>query len=159
MTDSRIMQDVRDILTRHITQNHLRKTPERFAVLEAAYTLKGPFTLSDLDKYLKERNFPVSRATLYNTLRLLMRLRLVIYHRTLSQTFFEASYAQPNHVRQICSVCGTLTEIDAPGVVEAVAATGTQRFRKEGFSLYIYGVCSTCQARITRRLNKLKGQM
>ena len=25
-----------------------------------------------------------------------------------------------------------------------------KRFRKDGFTLYIYGICSTCQAKMTR---------
>jgi Fur family ferric uptake transcriptional regulator len=28
-----------------------------------------------------------------------------------------------------------------------------KRFRKDGFTLYIYGVCSSCQTRITKRKN------
>ena len=73
---------VRNILTSYLEQNNLRKTPERFAILDAVYSINGHFTLDELgDKLNTEDRFPVSRATLYNTLRLFMALRLVIRHR------------------------------------------------------------------------------
>ena len=64
---------VRNILTSYLEQNNLRKTPERFAILDAVYSINGHFTLDELgDKLNTEDRFPVSRATLYNTLRLFM---------------------------------------------------------------------------------------
>lgn len=41
-------------------------------------------------------------------------------------------------------------------VAEAVDKLRLNRFRKEGFSLYIYGVCTRCQQRITRQSEKRK---
>ena len=41
-------------------------------------------------------------------------------------------------------------------VAEAVDKLRLNRFRKEGFSLYIYGVCTRCQQRITRQSEKKK---
>ena len=146
---------VRQILNNYLQLNNRRKTPERYAILEAVYDINGHFTLEELSEKLTEENkFPVSRATLYNTLKLFMELRLVIRHRFQGQTKYEACYDNNSHSHQICTVCGKVTEIKSPQISETISNMRLKRFRKDGYSLYIYGICSTCQARITRTKTK-----
>ena len=52
-------------------------------------------------------------------------------------------------------MCGKVSEFKSPEISSAVENLQTRRFRKDGFTLYVYGVCSTCQAKITKR-NKHK---
>ena len=35
-------------------------------------------------------------------------------------------------------------------VIEAIDSMPTRRFRKDGFTLYVYGICSSCQAKLRR---------
>jgi Fur family ferric uptake transcriptional regulator len=79
-----------------------------------------------------------------------MELRLVIRHRFQGQTKYEACYDNNSHSHQICTMCGKVTEIKAPQITETISNMHLKRFRKDGFSLYIYGICSACQAKITR---------
>ncbi len=147
-----VKETVKQILTSYLELNKLRKTPERFTILNAVYSISGHFTLDELsEKLIKEYNFPVSRATLYNTLKLFMELRLVVRHRVQSTTRYEACYDNNSHSHQVCTICGKVTELKSPLLIEAVQNVRTKRFRKDGFSLYIYGVCSTCQAKMTRQ--------
>jgi len=142
---------VRNILASYLEQNNLRKTPERFAILDAVYSIDGHFTLDELsEKLVDEERFPVSRATLYNTLKLFMELRLVIRHRFQGSTKYEACYDNNSHCHQICTMCGKVTEFKSQKITSAINALKLRRFRKDGFSLYIYGICSTCQAKLTR---------
>jgi Fur family ferric uptake transcriptional regulator len=108
------------------------------------------------EKLTSEYNFPVSRATLYNTLKLFIELRLVVRHRFHTTTKYEACYDNNSHSHQICTICGKVTEVKSPQIIEAINNLHTKRFRKDGFTLYIYGICSTCQARITRESSKVK---
>ena len=150
---------VRQILTNYLEMNNHRKTPERYAILDAIYSKNGHFTLEELSDILaKEYKFPVSRATLYNTLKLFMELRLVIRHRFQGQTKYEACYDNNSHSHQICTVCGKVTEIKSPQISETIGNMHLKRFRKDGYSLYIYGICSTCQARITRTKGQKKSE-
>ena len=144
---------VREILDTYLECNHHRKTPERYAVLDAVYSIDGHFTLEELDAELTKRNFRVSRATLYNTMHLFIELRLVMRHSLVDGTKYEACYYNDSHIHQVCSVCGQVTEINVPAVTAAVNDLKLQRFRKDTFALYIYGVCSTCQAKLTRKKN------
>ena len=150
-----IKATVRNILTSYLETNSLRKTPERFAILDAVYEMTGHFTLEELgDKLIRDYHFPVSRATLYNTLNLFMQLRLVIRHRFQGSTVYEACFDNTSHCHQICTVCGKVTEVKSDLIFEAIEATHLKRFRKDGYTLYIYGICSTCQAKLTRMRNK-----
>lgn len=154
MTDN-VKTKVRVILDNYLESNHHRKTPERYAILDAVYSLKGHFTLDDLGALLEKKHFRVSRATLYNTMHLFIELRLVMRHSLVSGVKYEACYSsKDNHIHQVCTVCGVVTEIYAPAVTEAVNETKLTRFRKDTYALYIYGVCSSCQAKITRKRNE-----
>jgi Fur family ferric uptake transcriptional regulator len=79
-----------------------------------------------------------------------MELRLVVRHRLQSTTRYEACYDNNSHSHQVCTICGKVMELKSPLVAKVVQQVQTKRFRKDGFSLYIYGVCSTCQAKMTR---------
>lgn len=152
MTD-KMKAQARAILDQYLESNQHRKTPERYAILDAIYSLKGHFTLEDLGAMMERSNFRVSRATLYNTMHLFLQLRLVVRHSLVDGTKYEAGCSDENHVHQVCTMCGKVTELQAPLVVAAIEETKLQRFRKDAFALYIYGVCSSCQAKITRMRN------
>ncbi len=143
---------VEQILNSYLEMNNHRKTPERYAILNAVYSTNGHFTLDELgEKLAVEYKFPVSRATLYNTLNLFMELRLVIRHRFQGSTKYEACYDNNSHCHQMCTVCGKVCEVFSPEISEAIDNLHLKRFRKDGFTLYVYGICSTCQAKITRQ--------
>jgi Fur family ferric uptake transcriptional regulator len=117
--------------------------------------MENHFTLEELsDKLNEEERFPVSRATLYNTLKLFMELRLVIRHRFQGSTKYEACYDNNNHCHQICTMCDKVIEVKSPEIDLAVENMHLRRFRKDGFTLYVYGVCSTCQTLMTKRKRK-----
>lgn len=147
-----IKETVKVILANYLELNRNRKTPERFTILDAVYSINGHFTLDELsEKLVSEYNFPVSRATLYNTLKLFIELRLVIRHRLQSTTKYEACYDNNSHSHQVCTMCGQVTEIKSKELTEVINNLHTKRFRKDGYSLYIYGICSNCQAKMTRK--------
>ena len=106
-----IRNAVKQLLDDYLVTNNLRRTPERYAILDAVYSIRGHFSLEELDEYLVEHNFRVSRATLYNNLRLFRKLRLVICHRLQGGTVYESCYDNKNHCHQICTVCGKTEEI------------------------------------------------
>ena len=148
---------VERILDNYLEMNNHRKTPERYAILRAVYDTNKHFTLDELgEKLTVDYKFPVSRATLYNTLNLFLELRLVIRHRFQGTTMYEACYDNNSHCHQMCTVCGKVTEIKSQEINDAIDELHLKRFRKDGFMLYIYGICSTCQGKITRQKNTKK---
>lgn len=53
-----VKSKVREVLDNYLEMNKHRKTPERYAVLDAVYSLKGHFTLEDLGAQLEKMHFP-----------------------------------------------------------------------------------------------------
>lgn len=131
----------RDILDNYLEMYNHRKTPERYSVLEAVFSMPGHFTLKELDEVLRKRNFRVCRATLYNSIRLFVELRLVICHHMADGAHYEVAFNRDSHVHQRCTVCGKITEIEAPEVQRAIDGLRLKRFRRDGYTLYIYGIC------------------
>ena len=87
-----------------------------------------------------------------------MELRLVIRHRFQGTTKYEACYDNNSHCHQICTMCGKVTEVKSPEIIMAVENMHLKRFRKDGFTLYVYGVCSSCQTKLTRRKKQEKSK-
>lgn len=141
------------ILNAYLEHTNSRKTPERFAVLKAAYGFKGNFSVQELMDSMARLNFTVSRGTAYNAMRLFMRLNLVVCHRLRDGLRYEACNNNGG-CRRICTVCGKEENVRMPGLDALVEDTHLKRFRKERYTLFIYGVCSTCQAVLTRKRKK-----
>ena len=93
----------REILDQYLESNLHRKTPERYAILDAVFSMRGHFTLEELGAALERKNFRVSRATLYNTIHLFLELRLVVRHNLVDGTKYEVSSSNENHVHQVCT--------------------------------------------------------
>ena len=71
---------VKKIFTDYLQRHKLRKTPERFAILNEIYSIDGHFDIDALYNRMKDNKYRVSRATLYNTMELLLDSGLVIKH-------------------------------------------------------------------------------
>ena len=78
METQNVKDTVRQIFTEYLTANGHRKTPERYAILDTIYSIDGHFDIDMLySRMMDQENFRVSRATLYNTIILLINARLV----------------------------------------------------------------------------------
>ena len=62
-------------LTRFMNEQGMRKTPERYAILETVMHMKGHHS-TDQILAMMPSNFHVSRGTMYSTLALFVALRL-----------------------------------------------------------------------------------
>jgi len=140
----------RRTLDGYLALNRHRRTPERDAILDAVFEMEGHFSLEELGERLDDARFRVSRATLYNTMKLFMQLRIVIQHRFQGRTLYETIGCGNGHCHQVCTICGRVSEISAPEVEHAVELLKTKRFHKDGFALYVYGICVPCQMKIRR---------
>ena len=139
-------------LDNYLEMNSHRKTPERYAILEAVFGINSHFSLDRLADYLQEeKNFIVSRPTLYNTMRLFVKLRLVLRHNIGGKTEYEPCFNSGNHVHQVCTSCGKVTIVPAQMEDIQLLDVKLKRFRPEAFAMYIYGICSKCQAKLTRQ--------
>ena len=120
-----------------------RVTPERFEVLDFALKSGDHFTADELYLKMKEGKSNISRATVYNSLELLAKCRMLAKRNFGdNKTFYESSYNRQNHVHLICKVCGNIIESDSLEITKIVEDIAKKNdFVKESFQFNIFGEC------------------
>ena len=138
-----IKQSVKKIFSDYLEKNHHRKTPERYEVLDEVYSMTEHFDVEHLFRAMKNKKSEVSRATIYNTIELLLDCNLIMKHQFgKNLALYEKSYAYKQHDHLICENCEQVFEFCDPRIQQIQSMMGDiLKFDIKHHSLNLYGNC------------------
>ena len=139
-----------EILREFLKKGKNRITPERFEVMDSALDYDGHFGADDLYIKMKNKKSRVSRATVYNTLELLVQCELLSKRNFGdNMTRYESSFKRRSHDHLICMDCGRIVEFtDTSFEKMPQELSKNLGFKFENYSFNIFARCKnikTCK--------------
>jgi Fur family ferric uptake transcriptional regulator len=150
MKDEKLLPVARETLERYLKVKGLRRTPERFALLERVFSSAEHFYVDVLCEAMELEGYHVSQSTVYATMQLFLDAGLVRRHQFGNQPAqYERSLPglTKNHLHLVCSVCGRVKEVRDAVLSSDLLNRNYAGFKAESCGLYVYGVCLRCQRR------------
>ncbi len=139
----------------YMKEEQLRCTQERLSVLREIYRATTHLDADELFVRLREQGVAISRATVYHTLDLLFRFKLVtkvdLGHK---HAHYEKSWGVTNHLHIICLKCGKVSEASSEELCEIMKKLCAENGYSLGtFSLQLFGECldkEACAQRVKK---------
>ncbi len=133
---------------RYLRDQGLPVTQQREVVADVVFGSDEHMSVDDIEREIRARGERIGKATIYRTLDLLVRSRLVEEH-DFGEGFKRYEHRlsrHPVHEHLICVECGRVTEFESTemyGIVNRVRAE--HGFQPARHRLEIYGLCRSCQ--------------
>ena len=136
-----IYEEVKAIFTTYLKDQNYRKTQGRYDILYEIYSIDEHFEVETLYLILKNKNYHISRATIYNTIDLLLECGLIVKHSFGNKAgSYEKAYGSQKHDHLIDLETGDVVEFHDDRIGDIVDSICEQyNFGDSHYSFTIYG--------------------
>lgn len=135
------------VFEEYLRKEGLKLTNQRFAVVEAAFSTHKHFTAEEMLALSKKIDPTVSRATVYRTLFLLSKAKLLTkqdFER--GKVYYEHLIGHHHHDHLVCLKCGRIYEFENTKIEEIQdKVVSKEKFIPMSHSLKIFGICRNCR--------------
>jgi Fur family ferric uptake transcriptional regulator len=136
-----------DQFVRFLRARGLRQTAERRLLCREIFAQHGHIDAEQVLAAVRVSGQPISRATVYRNLELLVEAGLVERVRVGRRTVFEHVHPGQTHDHLGCRTCGRLVEFVSPAIAAMLSEIcRAHGFRPDGNQLQILGECTRCAA-------------
>jgi len=147
MSEAAPMRPFIRLFGRYLREQGLPVTHQREAVADVVFTSAEHLSVDDIERRLRDRGDRIGKATIYRTLDLLVRSRLVEEH-DFGEGFKRYEHRlsrQPVHEHLICLECGKVIEFQSAEIQEVERRMqAVHGFLPARHRLEIYGLCREC---------------
>ena len=137
------------VFSRYLREHGLPTTQQRGAVAQTVFSATGHHSVEDIERRLREEEERIGKATIYRTLDLLVKSKLVEEH-DFGEGFKRYEHRlsrQPVHEHLICLECGKVTEFRSEEVERVESRVASEYgFAPARHRLEIYGLCRDCRS-------------
>ena len=157
MSEDKSKESLRIKFNQYLEENKLRKTPERYFVLDVISETSKKFDAEYVLNEVLSRGTRISRATVYNTLSALIDAQILREHEIEGKKYFEKVPLSQIYVRLICTKCAKIKDVKDSDIISAVNSKKYGKFLTSHSTIAIYGLCSSCVN--AKRKASLKAQL
>ena len=132
-------------LTKILRDNGYKVTPQRLAVYEVLASKRWHPSAEMLYNQLQPRYPAMSFATVYKTVEILEKLKLIQVLNSGEDCFRYDAYIEEHYHLQ-CQKCGELYDVELPGSARELTAMVEEEsgFEVHSRQFYFFGVCQNC---------------
>ncbi len=132
-----------------LTKRKLKKTPERYAILDKISSSRRPFDIETLLTDMTGEKHNISRATVYNTIKILLDCGLLLRHQFGEVIKYERTFGTTHSHYLICTDCGKVSTFFDEGMDKFVGRRNIPQFNVLHYTISVYGKCAKCNRKRT----------
>jgi Fur family transcriptional regulator, ferric uptake regulator len=145
MAEQSVLEKAKKIFENFLLRQGSRKTPERFSVIDELYALPQDehIDVEGLFLLMRNKGYTISRATIYNTLDLLVECGLAVKHQFKDKVaLYEQALTYQHHDHHVCNQCRKIREFSDERI-NAIKETMGRELQSAitSHSLVLYGDC------------------
>lgn len=142
-----INKEEHKLLNEFFAREGLRETAQRELILEEFLNTEGHLSAEELYDIVKKKDRNVGQATVYRTLKILVKAGLAREVQLSDNTVrYEHLYNHEHHDHLICTGCNKVVEVVEPAIeILQKALAERHGFTLNDHRLYLYGLCDKCK--------------